>query len=208
MANPIELTTDERKLHKELMTVFKSLWNDEMRYDFNHLENLAQNLHSSLESRGITPHHHKYMVQNRGVQPNQSGFYHHLHSVEDLLKFIEDPESNNDPEDITMGHEFEFIFFCRRWSRNDNYKLKRTPQGWNIKHLSINGDCSSDGNPFIIKNFDQDYVSYPHDIGSFFSSIWSNASKGTDHNDVQNQLNKVADLISVIEKSKPNEILV
>ena len=61
---------------------------------------IAHKLHMSLENRGIEIRHSKSMLENRRVSPKEVEFYNNIHSVEDLLKFICDPDSNNDLEEI------------------------------------------------------------------------------------------------------------
>lgn len=57
----------------------------------------------SLKNSGCEPKHHKYMLENRGVPVEDVEFYNHIHPVDDLLKFIDDVNANDDPEDTTIG---------------------------------------------------------------------------------------------------------
>lgn len=43
------------------------------------------------------------MLENRGVPVEDVEFYNHIHPVDDLLKFIDDVNANDDPEDTTIG---------------------------------------------------------------------------------------------------------
>lgn len=43
------------------------------------------------------------MLENRGVPVEDIEFYNHIHPVDDLLKFIDDINANDDPEDTTIG---------------------------------------------------------------------------------------------------------
>ncbi|MBT4288918.1 MAG: hypothetical protein HOD92_16450, partial [Deltaproteobacteria bacterium] len=97
----------------------------------------------------VKPKHHKYMIENRGYDPDNPEFYNHIHPIEDLIAFIDDPNANDDPEDVTIDHEFKFPVYTRRWGHEDFYKVVRTSSGWNIGHLRIKGDCDKGGRPAL-----------------------------------------------------------
>lgn len=152
----------------------------------------------------VNPKHHGYMVKNRGVDPDSVEFYEHVHPVEDLLAYIEDTTANDDPEDQTVGSEFTFRVFTRRWGHEDEYRLKRTAKGWYFAHNAYRGDCDKSGRPFLLKSLDHDFVSYPHDLPSHLSSLWENASEqGLSKEEVQQALQQLGDWISTCEMSKP-----
>jgi len=203
MGQPIELTQKEEKLFLELKTVFDSLWNEKVEYDFKKLESLARGLHLSLKDRGLEPKHHAYMIKNRALNPDQEGFYNHLHPVEDLIKFIGDQDANNDPMDQTLGEEFTFSVYTKRWGHEDKYSMKRTKTGWTVSHFGIQGDCNKEGFPYLFKNLDQDFVSYPRDLGSYVWSIWETAERGLTKAEVQALITQVANWVSQCERTKP-----
>ena len=39
--------------------------------------------------------------------------------------------------------------------------------------MAINGDCNPNGEPYLIKNFEQDNISYPSGLPSMLESIWN-----------------------------------
>ncbi len=164
----------------------------------------AHELHMSLAERGHEPTHHRYMINNRGMQPNDPEFYKHIHPVEDLLAFIEDTGANDDPQDQTIGDEFSFTVYSRRWGHEDPYQIKRTVDGWFIKHISIDGPCDKTGKPFLFENLRHDYIQYPNGLGGYLEWLWGQAeTKGLTHDEVQKGLNDLASWVSKTEKSSP-----
>lgn len=97
----------------------------------------AHELHMSLKSSGYEPKHHKYMLENRGVSVEDMEFYNHIHPVDDLLKFIDDVNADDDPEDTTIGEKFTLRIYTRRWGHYDHYSMTRTKNGWNFKEMLI-----------------------------------------------------------------------
>ena len=85
------------------------------------------------------------MIENRGMQPDDPDFYLHFHPIQDLLKFLDDEHANDDPRDQTIGAEFSFRVFTRRWGHDDTYKVIRTKDGWDISHIAIGGPCDKSG---------------------------------------------------------------
>lgn len=71
----------------------------------------------SLKVSGNEPKHHKYMLENRVVPVEEIEFYNHIHPVDDLLKFIDDINANDDPEDTTIGKKFTLKIYTRRWGQ-------------------------------------------------------------------------------------------
>ncbi|WP_374001099.1 hypothetical protein [Bdellovibrio bacteriovorus] len=208
MAEAIKLTEDEARLVIELTTMLDEARKNEWKCDYDKLDSIANELHGSLAKRGLEPIHHKYMIKNRGTKPGTKGFYDHIHPVQDLLKFVKDPEANKDPEDKTLGEEFRFEVYTQRWGHSDSYKVVRTKSGWDISHIAIGGSCDMEGNPYLFKNLQQDYVSYPEDLGSFFWSIWKRAEdQGLSKQEVQAMLDAVSIWVSNCEKSKPDQII-
>ena len=165
----------------------------------------AHELHLLLKARGLEPRHHAYMIENREMPADHPDFYMHFHPLEDLLKFLLDPHANDDPVDQTMGTEFTFRVFSRRWGRDDTYRLKRTEVGWHVEHLMIGGPCDKGGRPFVFDNLRQDHIQYPSDLGGWMEWLWEQAAEqGLSPEDVQNGLQQLADWVSEVERSRPS----
>ncbi len=165
---------------------------------------VAHDLHSSLAAAGQTPRHHQYMVENRGMNPDDEGFYAHVHPVEDLLKWVADTDANRDPEDVTVGDEFTMKITSRRWGGTDTYHVKRTSTGWEIRNVAIGGASNKAGQPALEANFRQDSIEHPRGLGGWMEWLWERAHEdGLTHEQVQDALDELAEWISLIETKKP-----
>ncbi len=216
MADKIKLDTDEQSLYNDLRVLvdqsheyFKDEGKDfKEQYDrTSEMARLAHDLHMKLTRRDLVPKHHKYMYENRGVPVEDEEFYNHLHPVEDLLKFIDDPDANNDPEDSTMGEKFDFRIYTRRWGHYDYYGLTRTVDGWKIEGGSeFENQANKKGKPALFEALKHDSVSYPRTLGIFLEQVWVKASEGANKEVIQEALNDLAEWISLCEKSTPRGI--
>lgn len=163
---------------------------------------LANKLHKI-----VNPKHHKYMIENRGYEPDDPKFYDHIHPVEDLLAFIDDPHANDDPEDTTLNDEFYLDVYTRRWGHDDRYTFKRTENGWFIGNIAINGNCDKTGAPYLYENLRQDSVNYPKSLPGYLEYLWDQAAEeGLSHETVQDSLNILSNWIKVCEKGSPKGI--
>lgn len=165
----------------------------------------AHELHIALKKRGLEPKHHAYMVDNRGMPADHRNFYLHFHPLEDLLKFLEDPHANDDPVDQTIGDQFTFAVYSRRWGHSDHYRLTRTETGWQVGFKMIGGPCDKGGRPFLFENFRQDNIQHPSDLPGWLEWLWEQAKdQGLSHEQVQAALQQLADWVSTVEKSSPD----
>ena len=130
---------DKEELRKKLKILLAKVWallnSDEFDLDnkehsklWTDMVNTAVKLHKIVQ-----PKHHKYMLENRGVPPDDPEFYNHIHPIEDLLAYMDNPHANDDPEDQTIGHEFKIRVFSRRWGKMCCLRRVRAPRIW--RHL-------------------------------------------------------------------------
>jgi len=172
----------------------KSFW-EKMVKDANKLNTL------------VNPTHHKYMIKNRGCKPDSPKFYNHIHPIEDLLAFMDNPKANDDPEDKTIDHEFELKIYTRRWGHDDTYHIKRISSGWIIGNISISGNCDKSGKPFLFENLRHDSINYPEELPEYLEWLWEQAAEqGMGHEQVQDSLNQLGSWIATCEKSSPEGI--
>jgi hypothetical protein len=165
----------------------------------------AHKLHMQLEPK---PKHHAYMIENSGMEPEDPEFYHHIHPVEDLLAYLDDTSANDDLPDETLGEEFEFAVYTRRWGHKDTYRLTRNEKGWHISFNAYDEQADTDGSPVLNETLKHDFVSFPHDINSYFNAIWQRAkNEGLSHSQVQGMLNTVAEWVSDLEENAPKDLL-
>ena len=163
------LNDEERRVRDDLETrrrEFNPMGPYEIRIEsLRNMRDLAHKLHMSLKDRGVEPKHHQYMLDNRQVPPDDPDFYLHPHSIDDLIKFTYDPTANDDPEDLTIGREFEIEIYSRRWDHNDTLTLKRTAHGWFISYLGASAACDKSGDPILFEHLRHDGIAYPNSVG-------------------------------------------
>jgi len=208
----IELTPEELQLQiavvEKVKEIRKALADHGLSVDYTELVDImgskAHALHMLLKGRGLEPKHHGYMIENRGMPSDSPEFYEHVHPVEDLLAFLENPHANDDPVDQTIGEEFEFSVYSRRWGHNDVYAVTRTEYGWEVNHLAIGGPCDKGARPFLFENLRHDSIQYPNGLGGWFEWLWDQAeSKGLSKEQVQEALHELAAWVSETEHNVP-----
>ena len=143
--SPVTLTDEETPWYYQVITLLESIkemikkrFPDKGKYNesMDDMALAAHELHLSLKNRDLEPLHHKYMIENRGMDADDEDFYRHVHPTEDLLAFIEDRNANIDPEDVTIGEKFTFTYYTRRWGHDEEFSLTRTRTGW-IVHRGL-----------------------------------------------------------------------
>jgi len=197
-----------QKLYDEATEYFKGksldIPSNRMEEIINEMGELGHKLHMQLSPR---PKHHKYMIENSGMQPEDPTFYYHIHPIEDLLKYLEDVHANDDPEDITLNEKFEFKVYTRRWGHHDLYQITRNKDGWFISHLSHSGQGGKNAEPILSYILRHDSVSYPQNLANIMEDIWSRAEdEGLTKVQVQEMLNQVAEWINIVETNYPENI--
>jgi hypothetical protein len=205
-ANKETLQTEVEKLLKQVLDLISShKWNQENpdhQELWKEMVDKAGQLHKLVK-----PKHHKYMLVNRGVSPDDPEFYNHIHPIQDLLAFMKDPHANDDPEDQTIDHEFSFRVYSRRWGHDDKYEVKRTSEGWEIRYFVIGGLCNKKGQPFLFENLDHDGINYPEELPGYMQWLWDQAKEqGLSHEQVQEALDQLSNWVSLCEKNTPKDV--
>ncbi|MEI6072011.1 MAG: hypothetical protein WCS31_09480 [Verrucomicrobiae bacterium] len=208
----IELNPDEQALRAEIEErvgkareeFAKGRIGDEVPVWIMEAGERAHRLHMALKERGHEPRHHGYMIKNRELQPDDPDFYMHFHPLEDLLKFLDDEHANDDPLDQTLGKEFTFRVFSRRWGHEDDYNINRNADGWTVTHAMIGGLCDKGGRPFLFENLRHDLIQYPEGLDGWLEWLWNRAaSQGLTFEQVQEGLQQLADWVSDTERNAP-----
>ena len=210
MANRIVLRASEKKLYDSLIMLVDQIQKSfhdyssrsEQAMKYEQMAKEANRLHMLLRNRNLEPKHHKYMYKNRGVPVEDLEFYNHLHPVEDLLKYIDNPDANNDPEDSTIDEEFNMNIYTRRWGHYDTYTVMRTSTGWRFSFRDT-VDCDKECKPGLFDALEHDLVSYPYNIGELIEWVWNKAAEGATKQAVQQAIDDIAEWISTCEKSVP-----
>lgn len=208
----ITLTAEEKDLATSLRSTIVFIRNEianrnrNLRSQIEEMGQIAHRLHVSLSNRGIPPKHRKHMLDNRGTSADDPAFYNHVHPAEDLLKFIGDTTSNNDPPDRTIGHEFIVNIHSQRWGHEDTYELVRTVEGWTVHFMSSGGECNERGEPHLYDALDHDGITYPSSLPDYLAEVWRRAaSEGLSAEEVQAALDQLAAWVSSVEKSRPSD---
>ncbi len=218
MPKKLKLTEFQTNLKSELEILYNQLWKyiesdqkllsvESANRLYDEMAQKAHELHMSLKDSGHEPKHHKYMIENRGCNPEDKRFYEHVHPVQDLLAFIEDVDANNDPEDVTIGKTFTMKVFTKRWGHYNQYEITRTDEGWNIKGLVASSySCDKMIKPGLNEILEHDSVCYPRQVNIFFEWLWDKAAEdGLTKAEVQKAINKLGNWISECEKNAPRE---
>lgn len=215
---PIALQGDEGPLaddiQERLQSILEKLRSRDAidRSEIQEMAELAHKLHMLLTGRGLAPKHHKHMLKNRGVSPEEVEFYNHVHSVEDLLRFISNPHANDDPVDSTLGDQFEFRVYSRRWQHEDSYTVTRTPSGWTFQHVDEvsagrDGRVGRKAGTGLFQLLDNDSINYPQELPGYFEWLWERAAdSGLDHEEVQRAVTDLAEWTSHCEKKSPRGV--
>jgi len=104
-----------------------------------------------------------------------------------------------------MNEDLEFKVYSRRWDKYDIYKLTHIPTGWGVRHIVINGECDKQGNPYLYKNFRQDFISYPHDLPDLLEILWDAVEENNlTKQELQERINDLAEWVSKCEGIQPS----
>lgn len=208
----LDLEPNEKKLYDKISNLVNEIRigfkkyesNDDLNKKITKASEYAHELHMQLKKRGHEPKHHNYMIINREMNITDPKFYNHFHPLEDLLKFISDTTANDDPQDITVGKEFDFKVCSPRLEYDDSYTFIRTEDGWKIEFMGIGGLCDIGGHPYLFENLEHDGISYPSDLDVYIEFLWLAAkNKGLTKEQVQEALTQLADWVKTVGKNAP-----
>ena len=179
--------------------------NDDIRKEkFNLMAKAAHELHMSINPH---PKHHRYMIENRGMKPEDPDFYRHIHPVEDLLSYLINTNANDDPQDQTINIKFTLSIYSRRWGHKDTYDIIRIEDGWSIRFGTRSGNCNKEGKPVLFDIMDNDLINYPQSLPEYLEWVWNRAEdQGLTEQEVQGSLDELSEWISVCETNSPNGI--
>lgn len=204
----IELTAAQQQLREEIvqnLAIVKEAIhkkrNENHDVACDRMAEAAHQLHMSLSP---APTHHGYMITNRGMQPEDPKFYDHIHPVEDLLAYLNDPTVNDDPTDQTLGNTFTLGVYSNRWGHIDNYKIVRNEEGWHVSYNSLSGQGGKDAIGGLDELLRHDSIAYPDDLDYVMETLWNQAAtSGLSHEEVQTRLNEIANWINATERNYP-----
>lgn len=103
-----------------------------------------------------------------------------------------------------MSNSFEFVIQTQRMGHADHYKLTRTAKGWRAAHISYGEEGDKGAGPILYRIFEQDGVSWPHQLPEYLERLWEEAEKGLKDEAVQAALKELADWVTACEQATPN----
>lgn len=207
----IPLTAEQSRLRDEVARLLQRI-RQEMGGDdptlkqisFDELASKAHKLHLLLKKTGHEPRHSRTMLKNRGVPPTDRQFYRHIHPAEDLLKFIDNPASVQPAQDETIDCEFRFSVYSRRWGHDEDYRLRRTQDGWDVTHLTTAVSCNKRGETGLYEQLDHDLINYPKELPDYLGWLWDRAAEdGLTAEEVQAELDRLARWVKICEQNTP-----
>ncbi|MDR2648340.1 MAG: hypothetical protein LBB94_01275 [Clostridiales bacterium] len=125
MAKPLSLTPNEKLLFDELTNNIQRLRKHSVKESDEILLCLAakaHELHMSLKMHGQEPTYHSFILKNREFPVEEVTFFRHIHPIEDLLAFIQDPDANNETGGLHIGSAFIFPIYVSKQRRYNKYK--------------------------------------------------------------------------------------
>ncbi len=100
-----------------------------------------------------------------------------------------------------------FEVFSNRWGHTDHYRIERTPTGWSVSHISINGESDKSGKPFLYSNFEQDSINWPSGLPDAMETLWEHAQQqALSDEQLQPYLAELAEWVSTCERARPGGI--
>ena len=202
---------DAQVLFEKTFGRFEDEYESSKHWDFDGftLNNIYKNqLHSVMQVLhwGMLPIIPEYLMVNSERIPEKGivDFYNHYHMLQQMRKEILGKGAVMDVKgDLTLDKEMTFKVYTRRYGHEDTYRIKRTVEGWEVRHISINGKCDKDGTGALLQNLDHDSVFYPEEgVKHALEELWNQAEEGEmDFQDLQIRLQQIADWISVVEKA-------
>jgi hypothetical protein len=176
-------------------------------FDYIKLQKIYSDLHPVIQILhwGMLPILSKWLMINSGRLPEDDpiDFYDHYHMLTSLLDEIKGQgETMETKGDDTLNKEMTFSVYTRRWGHNDVYRIERTIDGWEARHIAINGKCDKDGEGALMNNLHHDSIFFPEDgVKYALNNLWETAEDGSlTPEELQNKLQQIADWISSVEK--------
>ncbi|QLY81230.1 hypothetical protein [Clostridium intestinale] len=192
------------KLYNILKSCFDTFTIDDKTYN----ENIGKAIDLATKLHHIyMPIYSEQMIINRGCLPEDetSNYYNHFHAIEDMYyELIGSGKSWKSVEgDINLDKDMNFKVYTVRWGHEDNYTIRRTYEGWDVRHISMNGKTEKNGTGALENNLDHDSVCYPKEgIEYAFETLWQEAdTTSMSFEELQSRIQDIADWISEVEKA-------
>lgn len=187
---------------------YSDCWRENFSTNFSEMQQICEEMGELVPILhwGRLPILSKYLMINSGLIPeeNITEFYCDYDMLYAMLKDIRGEGERIDLNgDETLNKEMTFSVYTRRWGHKNNYRICRTIDGWEVKHIAINGLCEKDGTGALIMNLQHDSVFYPEDgVKYAMNQLWEQADEGeVNIEELQQKLQQIADWISTVESA-------
>lgn len=174
---------------------------EEFKLIYSKIQSVIRILHWGILP--IVPEH--IMVNRRSIpEDNIIVFYNHYNMLEMMLREIYgEGEIMSTEGDKNLDKEMIFPVYSRRWGHVDNYRIKRTIDGWEIGFFSDDKKSGKDGEGALFKTLENDSIFFPRDGVSYaLKKLWDEAEEsGLTIDELQSKLIEVADWVSSVEKT-------
>lgn len=155
---------------------------------------------------GLLPIFPEYLIENSETIPENRilEFYYHYHMLTALLEEVKGKGVNLSMKgDLNLNKPLTFSVYSRRWGQTDTYYMERTIDGWNVRHISINGRCEKNGEGTLFANLRHDSIFFPKEgVMNALESLWDLADENEmSVAELQEKLQQIANWISTMEKT-------
>jgi len=107
---------------------------------------------------------------------------------------------------MSKKQKFELVVPSILRDKDDNYYMEFNNDGWFIKHIVINGQCDVKGEPYLYRNFTQDSLSYPYNLGDQFEFIWhSYDQKLITSEEVEARFLQITKWLRAVNENRPSD---
>lgn len=96
-------------------------------------------------------------------------------------------------EETPPTSRFYFKVYSHRWEHHDTHRLDIADEGWEIRHIAINGTSDKRGNPHLYANLNQNNIIYPSGLGLEMELLFEHARDRTlENEEIQARLDRLA----------------
>lgn len=160
-----------------------------------------------LERHKVPIYPEQYIANSNIIhEESLKEYYDHFHPLEDLYRYIFEGSKiswKSTYGDINLNKEISMEIYTTRWGHYDNYRIKRTLDGWGISGLhSGNVKCAKDGEGALTDLLKHDSVCYPEEGLKYAMELLWNEADSTEMKmeELRRKISDIAEWINEVEK--------